>query len=445
MTVKIKNQGAAAYKRDLYGDVIIVERQFNIHGGSSFKLKSKDGRIVSTKKSELDDITDFFALQLDNPVNVLTQDQARQFLNNSSHAEKYRFFMKGVQLEQLDQDYSILGESLDTTEAALDTVKEDCSILREKHDAAKKRRDMSQRQGTIRERMRKYQRQVAWVQVEEQERELEELEQTIEHRQARVNEVEEEFRNYESRYEHVNQASEEAQHEFSRIKEQKLPLEENYRQANDAFAKVRDDITACQTTHREIKQNLNSERKRILEAQRAIDEEYERLNGLSDGREADKRNEIREAEDALNDVRSRGQQHDSTYQQLEEAKSRAEDKSNSSGNQEVRKQGALKEAQRQLQELQKDNRDKFAPFDSSLRNVLKAIENERGFKSRPVGPLAWHVRNRKPQWQNIIERTFGGLLNNFIVTSRDDQTLLSNILRRCRWLVFASLHVSFDY
>lgn len=89
--VRIKNQGDGAYMPDEYGKSIIVERHFSRNGTSGFKLKSENGRIISTKKAELDAITDFFSLQIDNPMNVLSQDMARQFLSTSSPAEKYKF------------------------------------------------------------------------------------------------------------------------------------------------------------------------------------------------------------------------------------------------------------------------------------------------------------------------------------------------------------------
>ena len=64
--MKIKNQGDSAYKPDMYGRSITVERHFTRAGTSGFKLKNAEDRVISTKKSDLDDILDFFAFQLDN-------------------------------------------------------------------------------------------------------------------------------------------------------------------------------------------------------------------------------------------------------------------------------------------------------------------------------------------------------------------------------------------
>jgi len=168
--VRIKNQGDGAYMPDDYGKSIIVERHFSKSGASGFKIKAENGRIVSTKKAELDAITDYFSLQIDNPMNVLSQDMARQFLSSSSPTEKYKFFVKGVQLEQLDQDYRLIEESVDQIEEKLRSQIQDLAFLASRRDAAKKKLELSDQHNSLRGRVRNIQHQMAWAQVEEVER-----------------------------------------------------------------------------------------------------------------------------------------------------------------------------------------------------------------------------------------------------------------------------------
>jgi structural maintenance of chromosomes protein 6 len=73
VTINLKNQGEEAYKPDLYGDSIVITRRFSKEGASSYKIKSKDGRLISTKREELSAICDHMNIQVDNPMNVLTQ------------------------------------------------------------------------------------------------------------------------------------------------------------------------------------------------------------------------------------------------------------------------------------------------------------------------------------------------------------------------------------
>jgi chromosome segregation ATPase len=168
--VRLKNQGDGAYMPDDYGKSIIIERHFSKNGTSGFKIKAENGRIISTKKAELDSIIDYFTLQFDNPMNVLSQDMARQFLSTSSPADKYRFFVKGVQLEQLDQDYRLIEESADQIEEKLRNREQDVRILRDLKDTADRRLQKSDQQESLRSRIRNVRNQVAWAQVEEQEK-----------------------------------------------------------------------------------------------------------------------------------------------------------------------------------------------------------------------------------------------------------------------------------
>lgn len=73
MTISLKNQGEEAYKPKEYGKSIIITRRFSKEGSSTWKIRSKDGRVISTKKDELSAICDHMNIQVDNPMNVLTQ------------------------------------------------------------------------------------------------------------------------------------------------------------------------------------------------------------------------------------------------------------------------------------------------------------------------------------------------------------------------------------
>lgn len=169
LSVKLKNHGETGYRPELYGDSIVIERHFSRNGTSGFKVKSASGRVISTKRYDLDEISDHFALQLDNPMNVLTQDMARQFLNNSSAADKYKFFVKGTQLEQLDNDYQMIEQYADAIEERISQRQESNDILEQRFRQADSKRITAERNETLNDKIRDLSRQMAWAQVVEQE------------------------------------------------------------------------------------------------------------------------------------------------------------------------------------------------------------------------------------------------------------------------------------
>ena len=69
----LKNQGEEAYRPKDYGRSIVITRRFTKDGSSSYKIKSRDGKVVSTKREELQAICDHMNIQVDNPMNILTQ------------------------------------------------------------------------------------------------------------------------------------------------------------------------------------------------------------------------------------------------------------------------------------------------------------------------------------------------------------------------------------
>lgn len=73
MTIVLKNEGEEAYNPSVYGKSIVITRRFSRDGSSSYKIKSKDGKVISTAKAELSAICDHMNIQVDNPLNVLSQ------------------------------------------------------------------------------------------------------------------------------------------------------------------------------------------------------------------------------------------------------------------------------------------------------------------------------------------------------------------------------------
>ena len=235
LIVRLKNQGHTAYQQDVYGDSIIVERYFSKAGASGFKLKSCSGRVISTKKADLEEICDYFALQIDNPMNVLTQDMSRQFLNSSSPQEKYKFFVKGVQLEQLDQDYQLLAEIIDSIESKLQAKMDDVNVLRGRSDKAKRRLAMSDKQDSLRDKIRGLCRQMAWAQVEQQEQVLEAVNSELREADARIIKAEYNARATDQTFTEANRAFEDAIKAAEIARNSILPIQDEERRTKELF------------------------------------------------------------------------------------------------------------------------------------------------------------------------------------------------------------------
>jgi hypothetical protein len=89
VSIQLKNRGDEAYRHKDFGDSIIISRRFTTEGSSTWKIKSKDGKVISSKREELSKICDHMNLQVDNPMTVLTQGDSSQFSRRYSNAFLY--------------------------------------------------------------------------------------------------------------------------------------------------------------------------------------------------------------------------------------------------------------------------------------------------------------------------------------------------------------------
>ncbi|KAJ5594544.1 uncharacterized protein N7459_000752 [Penicillium hispanicum] len=438
IVVRIKNQGDGAYMVEDYGKSIIVERHFSKTGASGFKLKAENGRIVSTKKSELDSITDYFSLQIDNPMNVLSQDMARQFLSTSSPADKYKFFVKGVQLEQLDQDYRLIEESVDQIEEKLRSKVQDIRILETRKDAAKKKLEISDQHDSLRERVRNLRSQMAWAQVEEQERERDSLanevanaDQAIGRAEAALGEFDVSLQAMEAEAEtaaehawQADSALEEARGKKDKIKEKQ-----------DEGLHKRHDLLAEQ---RQIRDYLKAAEERVSETQNKIDAENRRLAEVSGGGYARKQEECEQAATRAATARKTFEEHGQGVGHLREDIQASERADELVKQQVDAKKDDVKQAEFRLQALAREDGHRQSGFPDKMPSLLRAIRQEQSFTTRPIGPIGDHVTLLKPKWSSILESSFGNTLSSFVVSSKRDMGILSSIMRRvgCNCQIF---------
>ena len=427
---KIKNQGENAYLPDLYGETIQVERNIQRGGSSGFKIKSEKGRVISTRKSDLEEICDHMMLQIENPLAVLSQDQARQFIAGSSAAEKYKFFMKGVQLEQLDQDYRLIEEQLDNISARIGEREPDLKQLKDKNERAVNKLALSDKYDDMREKLRDYRRQIAWCQVAAKEGIRDEYAETLREAGRKIAAVRVEAEKLDVTFEKSDQAAitakerfDVAQAEVTRVKDEqtelKTELNNTKKTLNDAL-----------TEQRQIQELLKHVNQTISKWEKDIATEEQRLAELDGGGAARRIAERDVAKEEVVTSKQDEQHHTEQRQVLQEELIRMQNLVNETTEARKREGERVTELERHIKNLKESSDTQDSAFHRNMGALLKAIHHETGFQERPIGPLGKHVKLLAPEWSAILETVFGKSLAGFIVTSKRDENLLRGILRR---------------
>ncbi|OQV03429.1 RecF/RecN/SMC domain-containing protein [Cladophialophora immunda] len=427
---RLKNQGENAYMPDVYGKTIQVERHISRTGSSGFKLKSEKGRIISTRKSDLEEICDHMMLQIENPMAVLSQDQARQFIASSSPVEKYKFFMKGVQLEQLDQDYRLIEEQLDNISAKIAARAPDLKVLKGKADSAANKLALSDRYEAMRDRLRDYRRQLTWAQVTIQEdirdayvKELQEADAKIAAAEAKAQELDDAYQEADrlaaattEKYNAANAAVQHLKDEKNELQGQQQDLKKNYSEAAAEQRQIRDALVSADRT--------------ITQKKAAIEQEVQRLAELDGGGAARRINELEEAKEAARRAEEELHHHlDQRKTHVEEIE-RMQRLESETGEAKRNEERRVNDLENNLKRLVENRNSQDLAFHPRMQELLRALHQEKGFQDAPVGPLGKHVKLLKPEWSSILEKSFGNSLSGFIVTSKRDENLLSDIMRR---------------
>lgn len=83
--------------------------------------------------------------------------------------------------------------------------------------------------------------------------------------------------------------------------------------------------------------------------------------------------------------------------------------------------------------LKREGGPQNSGYHEKMPDLLEAIEQDRSFTRRPVGPLGHYVRLLKPEWSSILENSLGSTLNSFVVVTPEDSTKINDIMRNVGW------------
>jgi len=427
LTVKLKNQGNDAYQPDVYGKSIIIERHFSRSGSSNFKLKNENGRLISNKKGDVEDIIEYYQLQVDNPMNVLTQDAAKSFITNSTPAQKYQFFFEGVQLKALDDDYRLVSDTCDQIAAKLDESQEDIRALKKTAKDAQTKAEAVQRREGMRGEVRRVSMQMAWAQVEEQERALATKEQLLVRAQEQIEQAENEATEKDHLYQKAQEKLESDNQRFAQLQEELIPLKEAEERAKADYDEATEKVQQAHSEQKLTGKDITAASNKVDKFLQDIEEEQRRLEAANGGAHARKLEEIKEAEGAVLNAREAFDQHNEKLAGLEDARQRGKAREKEMTAPFAAKRKAVEDARERLQTLNHDRGDSMAGFDKRMSFVLQQIRNDVGFREKPVGPLGMHITLLKPEWSHVLESTMAQSLTSFIVTNKPDQARLTGM------------------
>ncbi|KFK25150.1 hypothetical protein AALP_AA8G072300, partial [Arabis alpina] len=87
--VEMKNEGEDAFKPEIYGDTLIIERRI-AESSSTTVLKDHQGRKISSRREELRELVEHHNIDVENPCVIMSQDKSREYLHSGNDRDKFK-------------------------------------------------------------------------------------------------------------------------------------------------------------------------------------------------------------------------------------------------------------------------------------------------------------------------------------------------------------------
>ncbi|XP_008299657.1 structural maintenance of chromosomes protein 6 [Stegastes partitus] len=433
VSITLRNKGRDAYKPEVYGPAIIIDLRITREGLRTYKLRGKSAQVVSTKKEELISILDNFNIQVNNPVSVLTQEMSKYFLHSKGEGDKYRFFMKATQLEQMREDFVYIKTTKHVTEDKVEQHGECLKDLKrkylEKEDRYKSLGSLDEMQNKLEE----LQKQMAWALVAEVEKELEPMKEKLQadrHSTEKYDEKVDEWKNKveeaEKKHKQIQEQLEGITQKVQELQPKCVELKAEAQRRNTLLKSTEITVHRCKANLRDLEKDKVQLSSRIKDLKLSISQ----TTGAESQARAARVQQIQEGLESLNhQVSTLGQQID----QYQHASNRARDEQGKIKREHNGLQRSIEANRRNLQTLESSRSNRLRRFGEHMPALLSAIQEayRRGqFKHKPRGPLGYLISLKDPELALAVEVCLKGQLQAFTCDNHEDERVLQGLMAK---------------
>uniref|UniRef100_A0A8C5HLM1 Structural maintenance of chromosomes protein 6 n=1 Tax=Gouania willdenowi TaxID=441366 RepID=A0A8C5HLM1_GOUWI len=428
VSITLRNKGKDAYKPEVYSSAIIIDLRITRDGLRSYKLKSKSGHIISTKKEELISILDNFNIQVNNPVSVLTQEMSKHFLHSKGEGDKYKFFMKATQLDQMREDFIYIKQTKHVTNDKIEQQNEGLKELKRKYLEKEDRYKSLSSLDELRDKLQELQKQMAWALVIEMEKDLEPVREKLQaDRQSTVKydeKVEEWKVGLWRLFNRKHWKYKQIQEKLEAITNQVQDLQPKCAELKAEAQKRTFLSLVCSSQAKQMSLILCYISASIMLLFSFFPSLFLSISQALGTESQDRANRVNQIQTDLENLRHQistlGQQID----QYEHAISRAKEEQGKM---------SIEANKRNLLMVERSRSNRLQRFGEHMPALLNAIEeaHKRGqFKQKPRGPLGYLISLKDTELALAVEVCLKGSLQAFTCDNHDDERLLQSIMAK---------------
>uniref|UniRef100_A0A453MXI1 Rad50/SbcC-type AAA domain-containing protein n=2 Tax=Aegilops tauschii subsp. strangulata TaxID=200361 RepID=A0A453MXI1_AEGTS len=428
IAVDINNQGEDAFKPDIYGNLIKLERRIT-KSSSSTILKDQHGRKVAHRKDDLNEIVEHFNIDVENPCVIMSQDKSREFLHSGNDKDKFKFFFKATLLQRLKELLETIRDQVHKADSDVQELEKSIKpVMRELDELREKIKNMEHIE-EIAHDIDNLKKKLAWSWVYEVDQQIEEQTVKLQKLKGRAPACQERI----DRNTVV----------IDKLKKELIEKEENLR---SLVGKTREENNMKKSMENNIAEAVKREIELEAEHERGahmLQRKNGRLNQLQaqlrDFQMQHMQSTQAEASQMEKDMQNIQQQIDHLHSNVtrlreDENEFTAELSGIVKSINDISKEIAendrrTKQIKSDIADLQRQQSNTVTAFGGQrVLKLLESIEtNHKKFESPPIGPIGAHLQLASESWSVAVDSACGGLLDAFIVTCCKDL----HVLREC--------------
>ncbi|WWD18585.1 hypothetical protein CI109_103038 [Kwoniella shandongensis] len=431
ITVVMANAGTEAFKPDVYDPYIVIERSIAANGSSSYKFRAtKDGKTIANKRSELDDISKHFNINIDSPLTVLTQDQSRSFLQNADQGKLYKFFLNGTQLSTLLDTYNVASQNIEQLKNHIKRQQEAIPHLREKVESDKRKLEASRKILDQKAKMTHLLNQLCWAYVADKEKKRDETKHIIEEFDLKVEEAEVKMLRCEKKLPLLTEKLQQGGREAEQFNANQAPLKRAVADAKHMYDEARKEIRSMELETNDLREEIETDKRGLTNLERKIEAKM-RLNEPALQAERTQLTDRRARVDALlNKLRTEKPIRQKEYEEKANQRHAASRELEDIQYQLREQESVTRQIQEKIGNLERQSVHRVSAFGAGIEPLMKEIARTRWRHSQPLGPLGLYVKLEDMRYRDAIQSILGGTLCCFAVRDPQDRATLMDMLKR---------------
>ncbi|XP_025687133.1 structural maintenance of chromosomes protein 6B isoform X2 [Arachis hypogaea] len=398
--VEIQNEGEDAFKPEIYGDVIIVERRISV-SANSIILKDHQGKRVGYRIADLREMVEHFNIDVDNPCVIMSQDKSREFLHSGNDKDKFKFFYKATLLQQVNDLLENISKEIGVAhgivkdlEGSIKPVEKELKELQDKIKAMEHIEQMSVD-------IQKLKKKLAWSWVYD-------VDKNLQAQSAKIDKLKSRIPACQAKIDQQLNDIVRLKEGISEKKDAIAIMMEEYTQLNQIITDQNQPLSLARKEALELEHDCNSKTSKVQKMLQRLKKLEQEVQDLHEQHVKNTQAEKSDLEEKL-----KGLQHEVHTAELD--------------------WGRLKEEETKLMNNINLQNEEI----KTIVYKIRGHENNCNEISKQIREYEQKQGNKNlldaKKWAATVEHAIGGLLNSFIVTDHKDFLLLKQLAKEANY------------